>query len=52
VLAIIWLMVEKPGRGGGIAACMIGYGAGLLLAAALANKTAAEAGAAVTEPAA
>ena len=50
VLAIIWVMVEKPGWGGGIAACMIGYGVGLLLAALLAKKPAVEA-APAAEPA-
>ena len=51
VLAIVWVMVEKPGWGGGIAAVMIGYGVGLLCAAVLAKKPAVEA-AAVGDPAA
>ncbi len=32
VLAIIWLMIEKPGYGGGIAALVVGYLVGLALA--------------------
>jgi hypothetical protein len=50
VLAIVWVMVEKPGWGGGIAACVIGYGVGIVLAAMLAKKPAVEA-ATVTGPA-
>jgi uncharacterized membrane protein len=50
VLAIIWVMVEKPGWGGGIAALVVGYAVGVALAVMLAQKPAAEAPA-VSEPA-
>jgi hypothetical protein len=50
VLAIIWVMTEKPGWGEGIAALVIGYAAGIAAAIALARKPAAAAGPAL-EPA-
>jgi uncharacterized membrane protein len=50
VLAIVWVMTEKPGWGGSIAAIVIGYAVGIALAVALAKKPAAEVEA-VMEPA-
>ena len=46
VLGIVWVMVEKPGWGGGIAALVISYGVGIALALSLAKKPAVEAAAA------
>jgi hypothetical protein len=50
VLAIIWVMTEKPGWAGGIAALVIGYAVGVVLALRLARRDAVEA-APVAEPA-
>jgi hypothetical protein len=46
VLGIVWVMVQKPGWGGGIAALVISYAVGLVLALTLAKKPAVEAAAA------
>ncbi len=43
VLAIVWVMTEKPGWGGGIAALAIGYAVGIALGSLLARKPAGEA---------
>jgi uncharacterized membrane protein len=43
VLAIIWLMIAKPGLGGGIAALVVGYLVGLALALRLTQAPAPEA---------
>lgn len=50
VLAIVWVMTQKPGWGGAIAAVVIGYGVGAALGLTLAHKPAIEA-APATEPA-
>jgi hypothetical protein len=50
VLAIIWVMTEKPGWGGAIAAVAIGYAVGVAAAVALGRKPAVAAEA-ITEPA-
>ena len=50
VLAIIWVMTEKPGWGGAIAAILIGYGVGVACALRFARKPAVRVGAAA-EPA-
>lgn len=42
VLAIVWVMTEKPGWGGGIAALAIAYAVGLVLAARLTRESAVE----------
>ena len=49
VLAIIWVMTEKPGWGGAIAAVVVGYAVGIAAAVALARKP-ADAAEAVAEP--
>ena len=51
VLGIVWVMVEKPGWGGGIAALVVSYAVGIALALSLAKKPAVEA-AAAAEPSA
>lgn len=43
VLAIVWVMVEKPGWGGSIAAVVIGYAVGVAFALAAARKPVLEA---------
>jgi O-antigen/teichoic acid export membrane protein len=43
VLAIIWVMIEKPGWGGAIAAIAIAYAVGVLLAARLTREPASDA---------
>jgi uncharacterized membrane protein len=43
VLAIIWVMIEKPGWGGAIAALAIAYTVGIVLAARLTRRPAPEA---------
>lgn len=51
-LGIVWNMTEKPGTGEAIAAIVVGYAVGALLAMRLRRAPATEAGEAVTEPAA
>lgn len=43
VLAIIWVMTEKPGWGGSIAAIVIGYAVGVAVSMRLARRDAVEA---------
>jgi uncharacterized membrane protein len=43
VLAIVWVMVEKPGWGGGIAALVIAYAVGVAVAVSLTQAPAVEA---------
>jgi hypothetical protein len=50
VLGIVWVMTEKPGWGGSVAALAVAYAVGLSLAARLTRVPAVEA-AAVAEPA-
>ena len=44
VLGVIWVMTEKPGWGGAVAALAVAYAVGLVLAARLTRAPAAEAG--------
>lgn len=50
VLGVVWVMTEKPGWGGGIAALVVAYAVGLVLAARLTREPAVES-AAAAEPA-
>lgn len=43
VLAIVWVMTEKPGWGGAIAAVVVGYAVGVAVALRLARRDAVEA---------
>jgi hypothetical protein len=43
VLGIIWVMTEKPGWGGAVAALAVAYGVGLAVAARLTRAPAVEA---------
>jgi hypothetical protein len=49
-LGIVWNMTQKPGTGEAIAAIVIGYAVGAILAIRLMRAPAPEAGDAVTEP--
>jgi hypothetical protein len=43
VLAVVWVMTEKPGWGAGIAALVVAYAVGLVAAAGLTRAPAVEA---------
>ena len=50
VFGVVWAMTEKPGLGGSLAAVLVGYGVGAVLAV-LASRAPQEERAAATEPA-